>query len=69
MPSSIQEVLDALKEWCGREHGQQSVVANVIGVSPEAVTKWLSGEQEPTSEQILLVQEFLAKQKNWEKSQ
>jgi len=69
MPSRIQEILDALRQWCDREDGQRSTIAKVIGVSPEAVTHWLSGEEQPTSEQILLVQEFLAKQKNWEKSE
>ncbi|MBV8142176.1 MAG: helix-turn-helix transcriptional regulator [Verrucomicrobia bacterium] len=65
----MKEILDALKDWCDRENGQPSVVAKVIGVSPGAVTSWLSGEQQPTSEQILLLQEFLAKQKNYEKSE
>jgi DNA-binding phage protein len=69
MPSRIQDILDELREWCDREHGQHSMIAKVIGVAPETVTKWLSGEQEPTLEQVLLVQEFLAKQKNWKKSE
>lgn len=68
MPSKIQEILDEFREWCDREQGQ-SMAAKIIGVSPEVVTNWLSGEQLPTSEQILLIQEFLAKQKNWKKSE
>jgi DNA-binding transcriptional regulator YiaG len=68
MSAKNQEILDEFREWCDREHGQQSLGAKVIGVSPETVTSWFSGEQQPTSEEILLVQEFLAKQKNWEKS-
>jgi transcriptional regulator with XRE-family HTH domain len=69
MPSRIQEIVDELREWCDQEDGRQSSVAKVIGVNPEAVTSWLSGEQQPTAGQILLIQEFLAKQKNWEKSE
>ena len=68
MPS-IQEILDELKDWCDQEDGRQSIVAKVTGVNPENVTGWLSGEQEPTAEQVILIQEFLAKQKNWEKSE
>jgi hypothetical protein len=43
-------------------------VGKVIQVSPEEIMKWFAGEQNPTPEQFLLVQEFLAKQRNWEKS-
>jgi hypothetical protein len=50
------------------DHGAESLVGEVIKVTPEVITNWLAGEQEPTPEQLLLVQEFLAKQKNWEKS-
>jgi hypothetical protein len=46
----------------------ESLVGKVIKVSPEEITNWFAGEQQPTPEQLLLIQEFLAKQKNWDKS-
>jgi len=75
MTPKTQEILDALEAWCDdqntgedSEFGGESLVGKVIQVSPEEITNWFAGEQQPTSEQLLLVQEFLAKQKNWEKS-
>jgi hypothetical protein len=43
-------------------------VGSVIKASPEEITNWFAGKQQPTPKQLLLVQEFLAKQRNWEKS-
>jgi hypothetical protein len=75
MTPKTREILDELKSWCddqntkrNLDHGAESLVGEVIKVTPEVITNWLAGEQEPTPEQLLLVQEFLAKQKNWEKS-
>jgi hypothetical protein len=75
MTPKTREILDELEAWCDdqntggdSEHSGKSLVGKVIKVSPEEITNWFEGEQEPTSEHLLLVQEFLAKQKNWEKS-
>jgi hypothetical protein len=68
MSPKTQEIVDELKVWCDQEVGRESLVAKVLGVGPEEVMNWFAGEREPTSEQILLIQEFLAKQKNWDKS-
>ena len=75
MTPKTQEILDELEAWCddqdkggGRECRGESLVGKVIEVSPEEIKNWFAGEQQPTPEQFLLVQEFLAKQKNWEKS-
>jgi hypothetical protein len=75
MTPKTQEILEELEAWCDdqntredMEHGGESLVGKVIKVSPKEITNWFSGEQQPTPEQLLLVQEFLAKQKNWEKS-
>ncbi|HTC12804.1 MAG TPA: hypothetical protein VK692_01200 [Chthoniobacterales bacterium] len=75
MTPKTQEILDELEAWCGDqdkggypERRGESLVGKVIQVSPEEITKWFAGEQQPNPEQFLLVQEFLAKQKNWEKS-
>ena len=75
MTPKTQEILDELEAWCDDqdkggdpERQGESLVGKVIQVSPEEITKWFAGEQQPTPEQFLLVQEFLARQKNWEKS-
>jgi hypothetical protein len=52
-------LLDALKAWCTEEKGRQTLVAREIGTNRHTVNKWFSGNQAPTSEQILSVQEFL----------
>jgi hypothetical protein len=38
-------------------------MAKIIGVAPQAGTDWFPGRQQPTSEQILSVQEFLNEQR------
>jgi hypothetical protein len=75
MTPKTQEILDELEAWCDvqdkggdRERQGESLLGKVIQVSPEEITNWFTGERQPTPEQLLLVQEFLAKQKNWEKS-
>jgi hypothetical protein len=68
MSSKSQDIVDDLKAWCDQEDGRESLVVQVIGVDRETVRNWFAGKQQPTSEQIILVQEFLAKQENWKKS-
>lgn len=68
MSTKSQEIVDELKICCDQEVGGEFLVAKVLGVGPEEVTNWFAGRCEPSSEQILLIQEFLAKQKNWDKS-
>jgi hypothetical protein len=75
MTPKTQEMLDELEAWCDNqntggdvEHRGESLVGSVIKASPEEITAWFAGEQQPTPKQLLLVQEFLAKQRNWEKS-
>jgi transcriptional regulator with XRE-family HTH domain len=46
-----------------QERGRRAEVARVIGIKRQSITDWFSGQQQPTAEQILEVQEFLAKQK------
>jgi hypothetical protein len=68
MSPKSQEIGEDLRAWCDQENGRESLAGKVIGVEREMVKDWLMGRQEPTSEQIILVQEFLAKQENWKKS-
>jgi hypothetical protein len=68
MPPKTQKLLDDLKEWCDQSYGRRSEVAKVVGLGPQAITDWFGGRRQPTAEQILVVQEFLAKQKSRRKS-
>ena len=75
MTPKTQEILDELEAWCDdqdkggdQERKGESLVGKVIDVSAKEIRNWFAGEQQPTPEQLLLVQEFLAKQRNWEKS-
>jgi hypothetical protein len=54
---------------CDQGRGRQSEVAAVIGTTRQAINHRFAGRQQPTSEQILAVQEFLAKQKRRSKQQ
>jgi hypothetical protein len=63
-----QEIVDDLKAWCDQEVGREALAGKVIGVDSKTVKNWFLGEQQPTSDQIILVQQFLAKQENWKKS-
>jgi hypothetical protein len=68
MPPKTQKLLDDLKNWCDQSYGRRSEVAKVIGLGPQAISDWFGGRRQPTAEQILVVQEFLAKQKSRRKS-
>jgi hypothetical protein len=63
-----QGVVDDLRAWCDQEAGREALAGKVIGVERETVKNWITGQQQPSSKEIILVQEFLAKQENWEKS-
>jgi hypothetical protein len=68
MSPKSQEIVEDLRAWCDQEIERESLAGKVIGVERATVKDWLMGRQEPTSEEIILVQEFLAKQENWKKS-
>jgi hypothetical protein len=68
MSPKSQEIVDDLRAWCDQENDRESLAGKVVGVERETVKNWLMGQQEPTLEEIILVQEFLAKQENWKKS-
>lgn len=45
--------------------GEQTVIANRIGVSQEAVRKWFSGESEPRGKRLTALAEFLNVDESW----
>ena len=66
MTPRTQKLVDSLKKWCGHKRGRKAEIARVIAgganspQSREAVSRWFSGNQTPTGDQILAVQEFFA---------
>lgn len=63
MPPKTQKLLDDLRLWCDQEYGRRSEIARLLDLGPQAITDWFAGRRQPTAEQILTVQEFLAKQR------
>ena len=58
MPPRKQKILDELKAWCDEERGRAN--GSVLGVTTQAITDWFGKRRQPTAEQILAAQEFLA---------
>jgi hypothetical protein len=69
MPPKTQKLLDELKAWCDTPppYGRRTRVAKILGVSSQTITNWFGGRQQPTSEQILDVQDFLKQQRRSQK--
>jgi hypothetical protein len=65
MPPKTQKLLDELKAWCNEPpaHGKRTQVAQILEISSQTITNLFGGRQQPTSEQILNIQDFLKKQK------
>jgi hypothetical protein len=68
MPRRTKKLIEKLKSWCDQEYGRRSKAAKALDVSPQAITDWLSDRRQPTAEQILIVQDFLAKVEGNERS-
>ena len=60
MPPRTQKILDELKAWCDEERGRRTEASRALGVTTQAITDWFGKRRQPTAEQILAVQEFLA---------
>jgi hypothetical protein len=60
MPTKTQKILEELRIWCDGGRGRRTEVAREIGVTTQAITDWFAGRRQPTAEQILDVQDFLA---------
>jgi phage repressor protein C with HTH and peptisase S24 domain len=48
-----------------RNAGNQSELGRFVGVTPQAVQKWLSGESEPRGKNLTLAAEFLQVSEQW----
>jgi len=64
MPPRTQKLIAALRSWCDERYGRRSEIGRTLGVGLQVITNWFAGRQEPTGEQALAVQEFLARQKS-----
>jgi hypothetical protein len=53
-----QKFVEELKAWCDKEPGRRRIIAEIVGVHPQAVTNWFGGRQEPTLEQYLAIHEY-----------
>jgi len=63
MPPKTQRLLDALQAWCDQKRGRRAEISRLLGIKRQSITDWFGRRQQPTAEQILVVQEFLAKQR------
>ena len=69
MSRRTKTLLMEAREWCEQVWGRQSKLARALGVRPEMVSRWFREAQkakpakQPTAEQILAIQEFLAEQR------
>ena len=58
-PQDVDQLIDALAEWCRAEHGRQKQFADIIGVSTSLLSHWIAKRKTPSWEDGLKIQEFL----------
>ncbi len=54
------EFLATLREFCRAERGRVNALARHLGVAQPHVSAWLTGRQEPSGENTLRMQQWLA---------
>jgi transcriptional regulator with XRE-family HTH domain len=64
MPPRTRKFLEDLRTFCDGKYGRRSKLARFLGTDRQTITNLLSGRQNPTGEQVLAIQEFLAQEKN-----
>lgn len=58
MEPLTEALLIQLRDWCDEEHGRRKQAAEALGVSPQTLSNWFSG-QKLMGEQALRLQAFL----------
>jgi hypothetical protein len=53
-------LLEEVRAYCREKHGRRSQLARYLGLTPQKVTDILNARQQPTGEQALAMQEWLA---------
>lgn len=59
-PSLMPDFLHTLRKFCRSKHGRVGELADYLGVAQPHVSAWLTGKQEPSGENTLQVQAWLA---------
>jgi len=62
-PERTQMFLTSVRVWCKTNGVKQIELARMLGVSPQSVTEWFKGRNQPTGEQVLAMQEILARKR------
>jgi len=59
-----ERLINELRKWCDAPppYGKRKKAAEMLGINSQTITNWLAGTQNPTSEQVLNLQDFLRKQ-------
>ena len=53
------KLINQLEVYCNSRRGTRSRVARTLGLQRQTLTHWFSNRKNPTSEQILMIQELL----------
>jgi hypothetical protein len=53
------KIISQLRAYCDLEYGKRSKLAKALGLQRQVLTHWFANRKQPTSEQILMIQEFL----------
>jgi hypothetical protein len=53
------KIISQLRAYCDLEYGRRSKLARTLGLQRQVLTHWFTNRKQPTSEQILMIQEFL----------
>jgi DNA-binding transcriptional regulator YiaG len=61
VPERTAKLLTELKTWCHTNRVKQVELAKMLGVTPQGVTEWFKGRNQPTGEQVLAMLEILKK--------
>jgi len=61
VPERTSKLLSELKTWCDTNRVKQVELARMLGVTPQGVTEWFKGRNQPTGEQVLAMLEILNK--------
>jgi transcriptional regulator with XRE-family HTH domain len=65
----VESLIAELRAWCKAKHGRNAQIAEMLGVSRQLVSDWLSGNATPTLGAGLKLQAFLKKQRRSARTQ